>query len=93
MKILYEQLKKDKPFLAKKFNVSRIGVFGSYARGEESGESDVDVLVEFSSPIGWEIVDLKEILEDRLQAKVDLVTEGGLKPQLKDKIMNEVVYM
>ncbi len=87
-----ETLKRHKPFLRDKFKVKEIGLFGSYVRGEESGKSDVDILVEFYAPIGWEFVDLKEFLEEILDEEVDLVTVGALKPRLRDKILREVVY-
>nr|NIQ07596.1 nucleotidyltransferase [Candidatus Korarchaeota archaeon]NIU85243.1 nucleotidyltransferase [Candidatus Thorarchaeota archaeon]NIW15326.1 nucleotidyltransferase [Candidatus Thorarchaeota archaeon]NIW53291.1 nucleotidyltransferase [Candidatus Korarchaeota archaeon] len=54
--------------------------------------SDVDILVKFSEPIGWEVVDLKEYLESLLGKSVDLVTVNALKPQLKEKILAEVEY-
>ena len=87
-----EILKRFKPLLREKFKVKEIGIFGSYVRGEESEESDVDILVEFYEPIGWEFIDFKEFLEEILAKKVDLVTVGDLKPQLRDKILKEVVY-
>ncbi len=87
-----ETLKRLKPNLREKFKVKEIGIFGSYVRGEESEESDVDILVEFSEPVGWEFIDLVEFLEKTLGRKVDLVTIRALKPQLKDKILKEVVY-
>ncbi len=87
-----ETLKRLKPFLREKFKVKEIGIFGSYVRGEESEESDVDILVEFYEPIGWEFIDFKEFLEGILGKGVDLVTVRALKPQLRDKILKEVVY-
>ena len=87
-----ETLKRCKPILREKFKVKEIGIFGSYVRGEESEESDVDILVEFAEPIGWEFIDLVEYLEEILGRKVDLVTVRALKPQIKDKILKEVVY-
>ena len=87
-----ETLKKVKPILQEKFKVKEIGIFGSYGRGEESEESDVDILVEFYEPIGWEFFDVKEFLEEILGRKVDLVTVRALKPQLRDRILKEVVY-
>jgi len=86
-------LKKYKPELEDKYKVKEIGIFGSYARGEQRRTSDLDVLVEFSEPIGWEFVDLKEYLESILDMKVDLVTVRALKPQIKDKILQEVIYL
>lgn len=91
-KKIEETLKRYKPFLRKKFKVKEIGIFGSYVRGEESEKSDVDILVEFYAPIGWEVIDLKEFLEEILGKEVDLVTVKALKPQLKDKVLKEVVY-
>jgi hypothetical protein len=88
-----ETLNKYKSELADKYNVKEIGIFGSYARGEQRKTSDLDILVEFSEPIGWEFVDLKEYLESILDMKVDLVTVGALKPQLKERILQEVVYL
>jgi len=91
-KEIKEVLKKSKSILREKFKVKRIGFFGSYVRGEESEASDVDILVEFYKPIGWEFIDLKEFLKDILGRDVDLVTVKALKPNIKDKILKEVVY-
>ena len=91
-KCIEENLRKNKSFLQEKFYVKKIGIFGSYIHGEETVKSDVDILVEFYKPIGWEFIDLKEFLEEILQMKVDLVTVGALKPQLKEKILKEVIY-
>ena len=85
-------LTNNKPILKKRFHVEKIGIFGSYARGEQTEHSDIDILVTFSSPIGWEFVDLKEYLEEILGRSVDLVTIPALKPQMKDDILREVVY-
>lgn len=93
LKAINENLQKYKPELEKKYKVKKIGIFGSYARGEQKKSSDIDILVEFSEPIGWEFVDLKEFLESILDMKVDLVTIGALKSQLKDRILQEVIYL
>jgi hypothetical protein len=85
-------LRKNIPFLKEKYNVDKIGIFGSYIRGEESKESDIDILVDFENPIGWELIDLKEFLEEILNKKVDLVTVKALKPRLRENILKEVVY-
>jgi predicted nucleotidyltransferase len=92
LKEIEEILRRYRPFLGEKFKVKEIGIFGSYARDEESEESDVDILVEFSEPIGWEFFDLKEFLQEILGKEVDLVTMKALRPQMKDKILEEVVY-
>jgi len=91
-KEIEEILRRHKPFLKEKFKVKKIGIFGSYGRGEESKKSDVDILVEFCEPIGWEFIDLKEFLEEILSREVDLVTVRALKPRLRGRILKEVVY-
>jgi predicted nucleotidyltransferase len=84
----YEKLIRDK------FGVKRIGIFGSFSRGEEREDSDLDVLVVFEEGQKTfdNYMDLKFYLEDLFGREVDLVTERALKPQLKDIIMKEVVY-
>lgn len=91
-KEIEKKLKKNMSILHDKFKVEKIGLFGSYVRGEQSAESDIDILVEFYEPVGWEFIDLKDFLEEILGIEVDLVTIGALKPQLKDSILEEVVY-
>lgn len=89
-KILNKQL----PFLRKKYKVKSIGIFGSFARGEQRKGSDIDILVEFSEPIGFfKFIDLADFLEEQLGCKVDLVTKKALKPLIKDKILKEVAYV
>ena len=87
-----ETVRRFKPILKEKFKVKEIGIFGSYVRGEESEGSDVDILVEFYEPVGWEFFDFKEFLEEILGKEVDLVTVRALKPKMRDKILKEVIY-
>jgi uncharacterized protein len=87
-----ETIRKYKPTLRSRFKVKRIGIFGSFVRGEQKRTSDIDILVELSAPIGWEFVDLKEYLESRLKMNVDVVTMNALRPELKKIILKEVVY-
>lgn len=82
-----------KPILADKFNVSRIGYFGSYATGDQTEKSDLDLLVEFSKPIGWEFFTLEKFLEKELGLNVDLVTKDALKERIKVPILNQVKYI
>ena len=70
-------LRKHKEELGERFGVRSIAIFGSYARGEESELSDVDILVEFERPVGWEIVDLRDYLEELLGLPVDLITKNA----------------
>jgi len=86
------RLRNNSPTLEKRFKVHRIGVFGSYARGEQRAGSDLDLLVDFSEPIGWEFVDLKEYLEEILEMPVDVVTKASLKARMRDEILRQVIY-
>jgi uncharacterized protein len=66
-------------------------VFGSWVRGEQREGSDLDLLVEFGGPIGWQIVTLEDELSERLEAKVDLVPRRGLRPPIGERILAELV--
>ncbi|MCC7573773.1 MAG: nucleotidyltransferase family protein [Candidatus Methanofastidiosum sp.] len=71
-----------------------IGIFGSYARGEQNKYSDVDILVRFyEGATLFDLVGLSDLLEDKLKIKVDVVSERALRPELKDQILKEVVIV
>jgi hypothetical protein len=74
------------------FTVVRIGVFGSFARGDETPESDVDIIVELAEPTFDHYMHLKFRLEEVLHCPVDLVLADTLKPRLKPIVEREVVY-
>ena len=84
----------EKEELRARFGVKNIGIFGSWVRGEQVTTSDLDILVEFEHPIGWEIVDLHEYLEEILGVKVDLVSANAVKrkPKLWHAIQQELTY-
>ena len=86
-------LASHKQELRTKFQVKDIGVFGSYARGEQVAVSDVDILVSFEQPIGLAFVELADYLESLLGVKVDLVSAGALKPKMKEYIEADIVYV
>lgn len=89
-----EKLLQYKPIIQEKYKVSELGIFGSYVRGEQTEESDVDVLVEFSEIPGLlKFIDLENYLTDNLDIKVDLVHKGGLKPIIGKRILAEVIYL
>jgi predicted nucleotidyltransferase len=90
--LISETLRQYKPILREKYFVSKIGFFGSFARDEQRDESDLDILVEFNQPVGFEFIDLKYKLEDIFKIKIDLVTPEALKPQIKENILKEVIY-
>jgi predicted nucleotidyltransferase len=88
-----QKLSDLKPILKERFNVDRIGYFGSYARGSANADSDLDILVEFSRPLGWDFFDLQDLLEASLNIKIDLVSSKALKPELKEIILSEVKFV
>jgi predicted nucleotidyltransferase len=94
LKEIKRKLKNIQPDLQKKYGVSKIGVFGSFSRGDEIRNSDIDILVEFDKDIDiFEFIALKDFLSEFLSRKIDLVTEDAIKPLMKEDIMKEVVYI
>ncbi|MFN5628895.1 MAG: nucleotidyltransferase family protein [Bacteroidota bacterium] len=87
------KLKAIKPLLTDKFHVSSIGYFGSYSAGQQNEKSDLDLLVEFSEPVGWEFFTLERFLEQNMGIRVDLVTRNSLKEQIKESILKQVQYI
>jgi len=78
--------------LAGRFTVRRIGVFGSFTKGGEGTESDVDIIVELAKPTFDNYMDLKFRLEDVLKRPVDLAMADTVKPRIKPIIEQEVIY-
>jgi len=86
------QLGEMLPNLQKKYPIKYLGVFGSYIRNEQTPQSDLDVLVEFSKPVTLlEYVRLELELSDALGVRVDLVSKTALKPRIGRHILAEVV--
>ncbi len=86
-----ETLNTIKPLLACQYHIKRFGLFGSVIRGEQTPDSDIDILVEFENPPSiFGFLELEEKLEEALQAPVDLVDIEGIKPLLRPKILSEV---
>lgn len=89
-----DALTRNLDYLKKTYHVEKIGVFGSFSRGEDKRKSDIDILVEFSKPISmFRFIDLEEYLSKILGRKVDLVSKKALKPQLREQILREVRYV
>ena len=80
--------------LREEYAVAEIGVFGSFVRGEQQEGSDVDMLVQFSRPVGFvTFIRLESRLREILGRDVDLVTKKALKPHIGRHILNEVRYV
>ena len=77
-----------------RFDVKSIALFGSTARDEAAPDSDVDILVDFHGPATFSnYMDLVHFLEDRFGAKVDLVTETGLRERVRPYVEKDATYV
>jgi uncharacterized protein len=89
-------LSKHKEKLQKEYGIKRIGIFGSYARGEQHKNSDIDILVEYERPeeVGFAFFKLADVLKSILTIKkIDLATRNSLKPVMKNNILKEVRFI
>jgi uncharacterized protein len=87
-------LSREMPFLKERFDVEQCGLFGSYAHGETTSKSDIDLLVRFEKPIGFfKFMELEDYLSQKLGIKVDLVTEDALKPLIRPYVLESVIYV
>ena len=88
-------VEKNNIFIKNTFHVEEIGFFGSYVRGEEQTGSDLDILVEFGKGHKdfFNYMRLKYYLEEIVGLKIDLVIKDAVKPRLKQKIFEEVMYV
>jgi hypothetical protein len=87
-------IKSTKPEIEDRYGVERLGLFGSCVREQQRRKGDIDILVTFNRDIDlFDFLDLREYLESRLHAKVDLVMESALKPTIGKRILAEVEYV
>jgi hypothetical protein len=90
-----KKLKAAAPAIRSQFGVTRIGIFGSFARGEQSRTSDVDVLVDFAEGYSTlkNFVGLAERLEALFSRNVDLITREGIDPYIRPRVEAEVIWI
>lgn len=86
-------LKEKKPDLQKRYPISELGVFGSYARGDYNESSDIDILVDFNDRIGIEFISLAHELEDTFKTKIDLVSRRGIKPGYLPYVEKNLIHV
>ena len=85
---------KNLDLIKKDYQVKKIGIFGSVAKGHQRSGSDLDILIEFSKPISFfQFIELEEFLSKILNKKVDLVSKKGLKQAIKKQVLKEVIYV
>ena len=81
-----------KPELVSNYHINSIGLFGSIVREDFTNDSDIDIIVDFTKPIGIEFIDLANQLELELNRKVELVSKNGIKPAYLSIIEPQIVY-
>ena len=87
-------LRQNKHLLKRDFKIRKIGIFGSFVRGEQKNNSDVDILIEFSRTPGlFDFIRVENSLSALLKKRVDLVMKGALKPMIGRNILREVIYI
>lgn len=90
---IFNILRNNKTHFFGKYPLKSMSLFGSYARIEQIRESDIDILVEFSSSFGFEFVDLAIELEQLLNQMVDLVSRKGVKADMLPYIEKDLIYV
>jgi len=85
-------LRDNREAIGREYKAEIVGIFGSCVRGEQNEESDVDVLVRFRKGATlFDFVGLADFLEQKLDMKVDIVSERAIRPELKERILKDVV--
>ncbi|MBU4332109.1 nucleotidyltransferase family protein [Patescibacteria group bacterium] len=95
-KEIQEKIISELPVLKEKYQVKKLGIFGSRVRGDDEPgcDGDTDIMVEFYSPPGFfDFIRLENFLAKTLNKKVDLVTKKALKPAIKKGVLKEMVYV
>ncbi|NOR67042.1 MAG: nucleotidyltransferase [Woeseiaceae bacterium] len=96
-KEVIEILRRELPYFVSRYGVKRIGLFGSYAKGTQAEDSDVDVVVEFERPIGLKFIEFGDYLERILGKKTDILTPAGIEGirirRVAEDIRDSVVYV
>ena len=94
---ILKTLKQSSEFLSSEFSVKKIAVFGSAARNTITSDSDIDIVVEFSAPIGFRFNQLVEYLENLLGRKVDVLTKDGIRNirvrNVAENIEKDLIYV
>ncbi len=90
---ILEKLRQHKPEFQRKYPISRMGVFGSYARGEATESSDIDIAVDLNGPMGLNFVAMANEIEDLFGIKVDVVPKRSIKPAYLPFVEKDILYV
>ena len=86
-------LRKNKLYLFQNYPIKSLAIFGSYAKNEQTEESDLDLMVEFNGKIGIRFIDLADEIEELIGFKVDLVSKNGIKEKYFQAIQSDLIYV
>lgn len=86
-------LRNHKPELQKKYPISQLGVFGSYARGDAAEGSDIDIAVEIVGPMGLSFIAMADEIEGLFGIKVDVVPQRSIKPDYLPYVEKDIIYV
>ncbi len=90
---IIQKLRAFKVSVAGRYPIASLALFGSFARGEQNPNSDIDVLVEFNGRVGSSFFKLADELEKQLGGKIDLVSKKGIKPKYFSAIQSDLIYV
>ncbi len=92
-----KKLKDQQSYLSKEFDLKRIGLFGSYARGTQTEKSDIDIVAEFNKPIGLKFIEFSEFIENLFEKKTDILTLDGINgirnQNIAQSIKDTIIYV
>lgn len=94
---LTDRLREQLPYLSAEYGITRLGIFGSYAKGDAREESDIDLVIEFKTPLGLRFIELIDYLEQLFHAPVDVLTPAGIQAirnaTVARSIQESIVYV
>ena len=90
---ILQTLQSLKPRLQEKYGLSELALFGSYSRGEQTTESDIDIIVDFNKPVGIEYLDVVYLLQEAFkEVPVQVVSKGAIKPKYYERLKEDLLY-
>ena len=93
-KDILQILQEHREEVKNKYKAEIKGIFGSFARAEQTSQSDLDILVDFHSDADlFDFVGLSLFLEEKLHCKVDIVPRNSLREEIKEEVLREAVYI
>ena len=82
-----------KPMLERKYSVTALALFGSFSRNEQTAQSDIDIMVSHTDPLGFRFLDMVYELDELFDAGVQVVSKGGIKPKYFEAIKPDLIYV